>query len=933
MKLSSTILRALALTAGLLAPMVSSYASAQNSQGTQPQALVISNQRYEEGTRLRNILIDGRDIAAELQALGYGVSRVENADAERMVTAISAFLEQSIDASQRLVYFGGLSLSIDGETFLAATDAKIDQAFDIVTDFVSLSDLVLTLQAGDAPGIAIINAGFSNSFDEQVTALFGDELDDISDSLGQPSGSEDVFVLQSQTAGIPTPKGRTNTQFVDQLLNSLLRDSETPIERAAQAIAAQVASDTNSRQVPQASQGFSLGTSLAGIDLTPSIDPVELAAFESALAANSVVALDDFIRDFPASSFLAEAQDTRSAKLRELGFRAAEKPAITRRTANTRTGPSTNFAIVDQLNGGVRLTELGRVNRGVWAYVQFDTGQTAFIYGTLIEAFDVQEYEDWQAISGGSSLTAVQSFLSQYPNGRYASQAQSQLSDLLAQQRLEELNRLRITPIGEVYYVGEQAKVFDYPASDASTLGRFEPLQKLTVIGKVRRRDWYEVAIAQGRGFMQTSDLLEFAGSDFEAWEGVKDSTRVRALERFLRSYPNSRFADQARARIEELRPRIIIKPINVEYYTDRVMNLRAGPSGENDVVTRLKPYTPVLAVGEVQGAQWVKVQADAKGRAYEGFMFEPLIKRYEGSDFQAWERAKDVNSPRAYRRFLSNFPQSAFTEQAQERLDELGRPSLPEGYKPDPSQVYVMAPTGLKERASNRSQTVLEISANSVFDRIALSQNNRWAYVTVKRGGQLIAGYVRARSLIEFRGSDLQAWRQARQADTKPAYQAYLNAHPDGAFVARANEAIKKFVAKPIPRIKALPPQKFTVKTDWAIGYAKPIETSKRIRQWRSQDVVVVDGKSSDEKFYRTKVDNQVVFILVSDTEDYNKSERGNWDRVVKRNSKEGWQFYLRTFPKGRWAAEARKRLQNQRDQGLQLFLKLGEEIISNQK
>ena len=51
-----------------------------------------------------------------------------------------------------------------------------------------------------------------------------------------------------------------------------------------------------------------------------------------------------------------------------------------------------------------------------------------------------------------------------------------------------------------------------------------------------------------------------------------------------------------------------------------------------------------------------------------------------QARDRDAWEAARDADSPAAYRRYLEDFPQGAFAEAAQDRLDALiGRPDRPE--------------------------------------------------------------------------------------------------------------------------------------------------------------------------------------------------------------------------------------------------------------
>ncbi len=55
-----------------------------------------------------------------------------------------------------------------------------------------------------------------------------------------------------------------------------------------------------------------------------------------------------------------------------------------------------------------------------------------------------------------------------------------------------------------------------------------------------------------------------------------------------------------------------------------------------------------------------------------------------QARDRAAWDRARDADTPAAYRRYLEEFPQGAFAEAARDRLDAVtGRPGRPD--RPDP--------------------------------------------------------------------------------------------------------------------------------------------------------------------------------------------------------------------------------------------------------
>ena len=77
-------------------------------------ALVIGESKYEQLPVLTNPGKDARDIDRLLGDLGFDVTRVLNADGDKMRDAISQFEDDAKDADVALIYYSGHGIEAKG---------------------------------------------------------------------------------------------------------------------------------------------------------------------------------------------------------------------------------------------------------------------------------------------------------------------------------------------------------------------------------------------------------------------------------------------------------------------------------------------------------------------------------------------------------------------------------------------------------------------------------------------------------------------------------------------------------------------------------------------------------------------------------------------------------------------------------------------------
>ncbi len=849
---------------------------AAQAQGLRiPHALLIANQDYDELPRVTGALRQGRDLAFELRALGYRVTRLENANQADLIAGVGDFFASSQDASQRLVFYSGHTLSVDNTSYILPTDAEVTNAFDLYRKALNMDALVAALSAGRAPGALLVNGGYDHALAGDVELILGDGAGLVSAALTQPMGRADVLVLFAQSGGTPTTSSGGQL-FVNLFLASLVRDGRMDLMEALSTLVVSVAQRSNGELRPQLSLDFVSTTTLAG---QPSAggsttggfaSQAEQDAWDQAQASGTLAGYDAYLADYPGGVFAAQARRERAALYDSYGLRAINETYITKRTSNTRQGPGTNFGKVTTLSRDTQVTVIGRVSGKSWYLIELPNGEQAFIYSTLIEPAATSEFVIWQQVNRSGDMAALDDFLQRFPNGRFESQARQQRAAIFAAELDRRLARLRVTPINQLYFLEREAQVYNFPSRrDGTVLGRFNALQKLTVIGAVSGTAWFEVEIRGGRGFMERSDLQAYAGSDFEAWEAVQNSDNRRALRRFLRNFPDSPFAAQVQALLDALtpsEPAVIL--INKPYYTLRASRLRATPGRDGAILDTISANTVLDAVSMTADRAWIQVRVRTSSSRREGYIFANLLAEYEGSDLQAWRALGDNPTVRELRIFLRDYPDSDFRADAQARIAALTGGGTSDTEEPMDVRMVTNRPTRIFEQANRRSPILLSLSDGVRVRVIARVVGRDWVKVRARSGGSgRIEGYIRFSHLSD-----------------------------EGASGGTGLD-----VEDITPEVRVIT-QDGTKLLDAPNG--NQVDIGRRLL---AQDAIQVDGKTSDGLWYRSQVNGRPVFVQAALLGPYLGSERKDWDDVLQRNSRQGYEFYLRKWPRGRWVNEAR--------------------------
>jgi TolA-binding protein len=181
--------------------------------------------------------------------------------------------------------------------------------------------------------------------------------------------------------------------------------------------------------------------------------------------------------------------------------------------------------------------------------------------------------------------------------------------------------------------------------------------------------------------------------------------------------------------------------------------------------------------------------------------------------------------------------------------------------------------------------------------------------------------------------------WDTVKDSKTDALFKIYLQQYPHGAHSAEAEERIKELGAPPPPQEQSLaqpppapapppkappqlspaPPQtpEQQAKTLHATFYAKanavlreaPASDGKIRRHLHTREVLKVDLQSEDGRWYHVS-GAHIGWVDAAHTMDAKTAEAEAWTQASHSSGVEGLQAYLKEFPKGAHAKEAREKL-----------------------
>lgn len=290
----------------LIAVMVWGMAQSVLAQTDGPRiALIVGNGGYSSVTPLDNPVPDAELMARTLEARGFEVTVLSDANQVTMNRAIAQFgrdLRKGGKEATGLFYYAGHAVQSFGSNFLLPTDASLGNAADLSLVGVPAQAVLRQMfSAKNKTNIVILDACRNNPFDAIP------ELND--NGLAEMKSPTGTFLAYSTAPGAVALDGTgDNSPFTKALANQI-PVAGVPIEQLFKNVRVEVIAQTDGQQTPWDSSSLTGDFFFtAGVALSEE-EQAEEQLWASVKNSTDPVPVVLFMRGYPNSKYIDEARD------------------------------------------------------------------------------------------------------------------------------------------------------------------------------------------------------------------------------------------------------------------------------------------------------------------------------------------------------------------------------------------------------------------------------------------------------------------------------------------------------------------------------------------------------------------------------------------------------------------------------------------------
>ncbi len=422
-------------------------------------ALVIGNSAYKD-IPLANPANDARLMAETLRGLGFDV--IERIDATLREMKLAIFeLGDRLEAAGKegvgLFFYAGHGVQVDGQNYLIPLNAMIEKERHVAIEAVGASCVLSQMEfAGNRVNFVILDACRNNP----LTRGFRSQLRGLA-KMNAPTGS---LVAYSTGPGDVADDGDGANSPYTLALSQAMKTPGVAAEKMFKLVRNSVREATKEKQTPWEESSMTGGDfyfnpasvaaapTVAQPEAQPAPVPVvdtwasDRLFWESIKDSDDPAMFEAYLHEFPEGKFTSLArlkrnkldkaakEETQTALVvppPEAAITVEEMDAtfVALKTSNLRAEPTTTSKRVGRISRDSAVPVTGMVEDGKWYRVDHE-GETAYVFGTLVEEVDPDEIAAWRVIAKSSDPEVFSAFLDNYPDGHFAERAEDKLGDL-----------------------------------------------------------------------------------------------------------------------------------------------------------------------------------------------------------------------------------------------------------------------------------------------------------------------------------------------------------------------------------------------------------------------------------------------------------------------------------------------------------------------
>lgn len=385
-------------------------------------ALVIGNSNYAHSP-LKNPVNDARAMRDKLKKMDFDVIIRENMKARDIGGALREFRSKLKPGSIALFFYAGHGLQIRGENYLPAVDAEISSEEDVPHQSLNVNTVLNTMEDSKAGvNLVLLDACRNNPFTRSFRSGAGAGLARIQ----APSGT--LIHYATRPGSVAEDGDGVNGTYTAALL-AQIEEKGVPIEQALKRVTVRVKNATKGKQEPWMEGSLTgdfyfiiSGPTQINIQSAPA--DADAAAWQAAEAANTAAAYQAYLNEYPKGVYAA------AARIKLAGLAAQGQPAAPPRVKSEAAPPEDRDTALWQ-----QVQAAGNRDYYETYLKEFPRGKYAPLARAELKRLAAQEKElqaqaekqAWEKAQQINSEESYQGYLTEYPRGTYVTLAQAAL--------------------------------------------------------------------------------------------------------------------------------------------------------------------------------------------------------------------------------------------------------------------------------------------------------------------------------------------------------------------------------------------------------------------------------------------------------------------------------------------------------------------------
>lgn len=299
------------------------------------------------------------------------------------------------------------------------------------------------------------------------------------------------------------------------------------------------------------------------------------------------------------------------------------------------------------------------------------------------------------------------------------------------------------------------------------------------------------------------------------------------------------------------------------------------------------------------------------------------------------WNLVVGSDNVQDFEDYLAFFPEGYYADEARAAIAELTEPEEP-GYTVDPinKPYYIVRLSNVRAGPSTDFARLATLPENTIVNNLGKVSGTRWFQIVMPDNR---VGYIFETLTAPWDGSELQAWVVAENEGTIAAYEAYLNAYPQGpnAETAKNNILILREQAyqDALAAYSIQPINQDVVLVRRANVRQLPTTRSGVVATLDGGTRLTATGNVRGLSWTQLDLNGTPVFIYDTLFVTYAGSVFEAWDQAVEEDTVLGYFRFRNAYPNSPFEGEAIAALQALQAEQNSGFVPLGEQYVVRRK